>query len=154
MLYVNPLDLQVNRLQSGPEDSQKRRLALREMEHSFLFTLLQEMRKAMADESQPASRETEMYTEMLDDALSSEMARTGQLGLAKQIERQLDSQLKKSAGAADDQKGGSNGSYYGDMPGRFVDESDEVGFGRCVSSFGKGLSKHLCEPSATGRCEL
>lgn len=105
MLYVNPLDLQMTRIQKGPDDPQTRRVALREMEHSFLFTLLQEMRKAMTDKSRPTSRETELYTEMLDDSLSAEMAGSGQFGLARQIEQQIQSPLKRSAPAADTLKG-------------------------------------------------
>jgi len=91
MLYVNPLGVgNVDRINAIKDPQKKEKLALQEFEHLFLFTLLQEMRKTI-----PLLKETEggqekdLYTEMLDDALSGQMARSGQMGIAKQIEEQL-----------------------------------------------------------------
>lgn len=96
MLYVNPLDSQMSRIQGGPENPERRHVALQELEHSFLFTLLQEMRKGMTETlAGPSSQERDLYVEMLDDGLSAEMARSGQMGLARQIEQQLAAQEPK-----------------------------------------------------------
>jgi len=90
MLYVNPMEMQLTRAQGGLESPERRKAALQELEHSFLFTLLQEMRKGMTETlSGPASQERDLYTEMLDDGLSAEMARSGQLGLARQMEQSM-----------------------------------------------------------------
>jgi Rod binding domain-containing protein len=96
MLYVNPLGTQDwARVQSSADgasgDNQVREKAvLQELEHLFLFTLLQEMRKtvSIAGESEK-SPGSDLYDEMLDDALSGSMASSGQVGVAKQIEEQL-----------------------------------------------------------------
>jgi Rod binding domain-containing protein len=75
---------------AGGNKEAREKTALQELEHLFLFTMLREMRKT----TQPAksvdnSSERQTYDEMLDDALSGEMARSGQVGLAKTIEAQL-----------------------------------------------------------------
>jgi flagellar protein FlgJ len=91
MLYVNPLTGPAAALVSGAQaDPARQRLALQEMEHMFLFTLLQEMRKSVPpDPLLGSGSQRGLYEEMFDDAISGEMARTGQFGLAAQIERQL-----------------------------------------------------------------
>jgi len=91
MLYVNPLDAgNATRIDLTKDPGAKQKVALEELEHLFLFTLLQEMRKTV-----PILEETEggpergLYEEMLDDALSGQMASSGQMGIAKQIQEQL-----------------------------------------------------------------
>ena len=90
MLYVNPLDPSLMRLEGMANKSGQEKVALQELEHFFLYMLLQEMRKttdiAGTNEKGP---EMDLYNEMLDDALSGEMSKSGQIGLAKQIEQQL-----------------------------------------------------------------
>ena len=74
----------------GETHAERERGALRDLEQFFLFTLLKEMRKTINDGGlfeQNASRE--YYDELLDHALSKEMARSGQLGLADMLEKQL-----------------------------------------------------------------
>ena len=74
----------------GETNAERERGALRDLEQFFLFTLLKEMRKTINDGGlfeQNASRE--YYDELLDHALSKEMARSGQLGLADMLEEQL-----------------------------------------------------------------
>ena len=92
MLYVNPLDSpNLSRIDTTKDPKAKEHLALQEFEHVFLFTLLQEMRKTVpiGGEDEKQNEEKELYSEMLDDALSGQMASSNQLGVAKQIETQL-----------------------------------------------------------------
>jgi Rod binding domain-containing protein len=103
MLYVNPLESSVGSLTrvDSPGAPGREKLALQELEHTFLFTLLQEMRKTEEpDALLPSGRDREMYDEMLDDALSSEMAKSGQLGLAKQMQQMLEAAQHKGVKAA------------------------------------------------------
>ena len=91
MLYVTPLELvgpARGLAQAG--GAARERVALEELEHYFLFMLLQEMRKSIpSDGLLDGGQGRKIFEEMLDDALSKEMARSGQLGVAKQIEQQL-----------------------------------------------------------------
>jgi len=91
MLYVNPLEARgAGQVFAGQDKAAKEKAALQELEHLFLFTMLKEMRKTTETvKSADRSHEREIYDEMLDDALSGEMARSGQVGLAKTIEAQL-----------------------------------------------------------------
>ena len=91
MLYVNPLETYgASSAKALTNDSQRREVAVRELEHFFLFMLLQEMRKTIPmGDGNDTGHELRLYHEMLDDALSGEMAKSGQLGIAKQIEGQL-----------------------------------------------------------------
>jgi Rod binding domain-containing protein len=91
MLYVNPITAAnttgIN-IASSPEGKQK--LALQELEHFFLFTLVSEMRKTSPTFSGlQEGPESDFYNEMFDDALSGQMAKSGQLGVAKMIEEQI-----------------------------------------------------------------
>lgn len=91
MLYVNPLDAP-RAYENGPlsEDPARRRIALQEMEQYFARLLLREMRSTLPEGGIfPRSAQREHFEEMLDDALSAEMARSGQLGLARMLEEQL-----------------------------------------------------------------
>ncbi|MBI5094105.1 MAG: rod-binding protein [Candidatus Hydrogenedentes bacterium] len=93
LLYVNPL--------SGPHAAQpevsgsgagsdRERTALKELEHYFAFTLLQEMRKSVPKAGLlDGGQAQQIYEEMLDDALSGSMAASGQLGVSRMLEQQL-----------------------------------------------------------------
>jgi len=91
MLYITPLET----IASGPapanrDDIGLQKTALRELDHLFAFTLLKEMRKTIPrDTLFNGGYAREMYEEMLYDALSAEIAKTGRLGVAEHVERQL-----------------------------------------------------------------
>ena len=92
MLYVNPLLTVHEGTFDGKvaSDPVRERVALEELEHYFLFTLLKEMRKTVPDDGLfGGGPERQLYDEMLDDALSAAMAKSGQLGVADTIEAQL-----------------------------------------------------------------
>lgn len=91
MLYVNPVSsLETFRAEGAPNDAVRQRAALEELDHLFAFTLLQEMRKTVPSEGLfGQSNERRTYEEMLDDALAGQMAKTGQLGIGRQVEAQL-----------------------------------------------------------------
>jgi len=90
MLYVNPVELGLaGRVASTSGDEAKRQQALGELEHLFLYTLLQEMRKSVVvGAKDDRGQAQKLHEQMLDDALSGAMARSGQLGLAQQMEQQ------------------------------------------------------------------
>lgn len=91
MLYVEPIS--TARLYGADgklDETAQRKTALEELEHFFTFTLLQEMRKSVPEDGLLGDGpQRRMFEEMLDDTLSAEMARSGQLGLAQQIDEQL-----------------------------------------------------------------
>ncbi|NIA15422.1 MAG: hypothetical protein GWP08_15250 [Nitrospiraceae bacterium] len=88
---MNPIDARLSRTgEIAGGAPQREQIALQEMEHLFLYMLLQEMRKSteiLPDGTK--GREQEMYNQMLNDALAGAMAESGQFGLAQQIETQL-----------------------------------------------------------------
>lgn len=90
MLYVNPLvnsrELEVTR----PDSPERRKQALQEFEHLLAFQLLREMRKTVPkNELVGDSPESDYYNEMMDDFMAGQMARSGQLGVAKMMEEQM-----------------------------------------------------------------
>ncbi|MFO7976019.1 MAG: rod-binding protein [Candidatus Hydrogenedentota bacterium] len=91
MLYVNPLDApRASENGALGDNAARRRIALQEMEQYFARLLLREMRASIPEGGIfPRSAEREHFEDMLDEALSIEMARSGQLGLAKMLEEQL-----------------------------------------------------------------
>ena len=91
MLYVNPAaSLHAVRGEALSQPEAKERLALEEFEHFFVFTLLQEMRKTIPKGGLlDGGMAEEMQDELLDDALSREIAASGQFGVAGLIEEQL-----------------------------------------------------------------
>lgn len=91
MLYVNPLATPYSaRMGSLPAGPPRDATAFRELEHFFLYMLLQEMTKTVPKGGLfDAGRETEVYHDLLNDALSGEMAASGQLGVAKIMAEQL-----------------------------------------------------------------
>ena len=90
MLYVNPLENRSVAVPAAADKAQKEKMALRELEHFFLYTLMKEMRKT-TDVGNQKSHEQGLYEDMQDDALAGIMASSGQVGLAKQIELQMQS---------------------------------------------------------------
>lgn len=91
MLYVNPLEAP-HAFEHGPlaQDAARRRVALKEMEQYFARLILREMRATIPEGGLfPRSAQQTHFEEMLDDALSAEMAESGQLGLARMLEEQL-----------------------------------------------------------------
>ncbi|MCX5759409.1 MAG: hypothetical protein NTU83_13065, partial [Candidatus Hydrogenedentes bacterium] len=71
MLYVNPLETRSTaQTFAGTDKHAKEKAALQELEHLFLFTMLQEMRKTTQVAKKPGdnSSERQTYDEMLDDA--------------------------------------------------------------------------------------
>ena len=107
MLYVNPLATPFfARSQQIADEAARERLALQELEQHFIYMLLQEMRKSLPEESLLEGGSTRrMYTEMLDDALSREMAQSGRFGLAQQIADQLHAdQVRNNITPAEDSR--------------------------------------------------
>jgi Rod binding domain-containing protein len=87
MLYVNPATTQGA---ASVNQEVKQRNALRELERLFAYMLLQEMRRTVPEDNLLGSGlATQMQSDMLDDALSGAIAESGQLGLAKLIEDQI-----------------------------------------------------------------
>jgi Rod binding domain-containing protein len=91
MIYVNPVNPLLNRTSgmtgAGTEAQQK--AALQEFEHLFLYSLLRQMHESVTVSGEKKGHEMQLFEEMLDDALAGEMARSGQVGVARQIERQM-----------------------------------------------------------------
>ena len=92
LLYVNPMSAP-QAIQPGAAvgaSSAKEQKALKELEHYFAFTLLQEMRKSVPKTGMlDGGQAQQMYEEMLDDAMSGNMAASGQLGVSHMLEQQL-----------------------------------------------------------------
>ncbi len=91
MLYIDPLRSPfLSYPQAAGTEAAKEKAALQELEHYFIYTLLQEMRKTVGNFAGAAqSREASIFDEMFDDALSGAVAQSGQFGLAAQIAAQL-----------------------------------------------------------------
>lgn len=91
MLYVNPMEANGNmRSTMGQIANQKESKALEEFERVFLYQMLREMRKTVSSDGGlfERSAQLEFFEETMDDALAGEMAQSGQLGIAKQIQAQ------------------------------------------------------------------
>lgn len=90
LLYVDPINPSLRVNDPAALQGVKRQVALEELEHHFAYTLLREMRKTVPESGLlKKSQAEEMHEEMLDDALSGAMAKTGQLGIARLVEQQL-----------------------------------------------------------------
>jgi flagellar protein FlgJ len=91
MLYVNPMEMR----QPLPADgaglkNAKQKQSLEEFERLFLYQLLREMRKTVPEDGLlGSSQEQSFFEEIMDDHLAGQMAKSGQLGIAAQIEQQL-----------------------------------------------------------------
>ena len=91
MIYVNPVNPLLNRTtgMTATGNEAQRKAALQEFEHLFLYSLLREMHQSVSVTGEKKGREMQLFEEMLDDALAGEMARSGQVGIGRQIEKQL-----------------------------------------------------------------
>ncbi len=81
----------------------KLRDATRQMEAQFLHQLLRAMRRTVP--STQRSYATQMYTDMLDEALAQQLAQSDQFGLGKLLYEKLSAYLpseKTSGGDKDD----------------------------------------------------
>lgn len=86
MLYVNPINYVTPNLNISGSEETRKKIAGEEMERLFLYELLKEMRKTvMQSKLFPQNSTKEIYYDMLNDAFAGEMAKSGQLGIAKQI---------------------------------------------------------------------
>jgi Rod binding domain-containing protein len=91
VLYVNPL---VSTYPTGALDTvsgpARTQLAAQELEHLFAFMLLQEMSKTVPEGGLfGAGLAVRYQRELLNDVMAGEMAKSGQLGIAKLVAEQL-----------------------------------------------------------------
>jgi len=91
MLYVNPMTtLSASRQGDVLQAASREEMALKEFEQYLFYTMLQEMRKSIPKGGLfDGGRSQEIFEQMFDDALSAEMAKSGQFGIAQQIADQL-----------------------------------------------------------------
>ena len=96
MLYVNPLEAQrSSTLPLEQQKTQRTEKALQEYERLFLYQMLREMRKTVPENGLfGRSSQQEFFEEMFDDYLAGEMAESGQFGIAKMMEAQLEARQK------------------------------------------------------------
>ncbi len=86
MLYVNPINPALSNIDPASGENAKKKIAGEEIERLFLYELLKEMRKTtFHSKFLPENSTQEIYNDMLNDAFAGEMAKSGQLGIAKQI---------------------------------------------------------------------
>ncbi len=96
MITVNPFVTGLRAESSAPANTAAReKQALQEFERVFVYKLLREMRNTVTRNGllgdSPAQR---MFEEMLDDLHAKEMAQSGQLGLANQMQEQITRDLE------------------------------------------------------------
>lgn len=97
MLYVNPINPTLSNTDYASGENAKKKIAGEEMEHLFLYELLKEMRKTTFHSKFLHENSTqEIYNDMLNDALAGEMAKSGQLGIAKQIIQETETIQKRT----------------------------------------------------------
>jgi flagellar protein FlgJ len=95
MLYVNPYESNAALRFGSPNAPEREKAALEEFEQVFLREMMKSMRKTVPDGGLfPQSQQKSFFDDMLDDHLAREMAHSGQLGVAKQIQAQLDATRK------------------------------------------------------------
>lgn len=95
MLYVNPFAGNTALLNAAPDSPMREKVALREFEQLFLKELMKSMRSMVPPGGLfPKSQQGEFFQDMLDDTLARTMADSGQLGVAKQMEAQLEASRK------------------------------------------------------------
>lgn len=90
-------------------DDQRWRLreATRQMEAQFLHQLLRAMRRTIP--AAQSSYATQMYTDMMDEALAQQLAHSDQFGLGKTLYEKLSPYLqtsKRVTGGTDDEQTG------------------------------------------------
>lgn len=90
MLYVNPQTAHsVHQGDMKPGTKARDAEVLREYEQLFIYQMLKEMRKTVPDYGVVDGPQQEHFHEMMDDFLAGEMARSGQFGIAAQLEAQI-----------------------------------------------------------------
>jgi flagellar protein FlgJ len=91
MLYVNPYAGNIALMHGKADSTQREKVALQEFEQVFLRELMKSMRATVPDGGLfPKSQQSSFFNDMLDDTMARTMAQSGQLGVAKQIEAQLE----------------------------------------------------------------
>jgi len=93
MLYVNPeLGVGFNGASLLPGASGRETKALKEFEQLFLFQMLKEMRRTVPEGGlfETSGVRKAYFDEMLDDYLAGQMAESGQLGIAREMQEQID----------------------------------------------------------------
>jgi flagellar protein FlgJ len=91
MMYVDPASnsfaLRSAESFGGPA---RQEAVLKEFEQVFINQLLKEMRKSLPEGGlMPKSQQQQYFEEVFDDNLAGEMARSGQFGIARQMQDQL-----------------------------------------------------------------
>ncbi|MBI2423467.1 MAG: rod-binding protein [Candidatus Hydrogenedentes bacterium] len=108
MLYVNPAynrSFDQASLQ-GKKPSEETK-ALREFERIFAYQFIKELRKSVPESPLfGSSTATEYFNDMLDDLWAGEMAKSGQLGIARDIQSQWRAQEAGKKGLASAQHRG------------------------------------------------
>ncbi|MCC6487104.1 MAG: rod-binding protein [Candidatus Hydrogenedentes bacterium] len=91
MLYVNPLATPFTvRTEAALSQASRESAAAEELEHFFAYLLLQEMQATVPEDGLfDSGLASDFQRDMLNDALSGEVARSGQLGIAKMVREQL-----------------------------------------------------------------
>jgi len=91
VLYVNPYAADPTLLNGTVSDRERETVALEQFERQFLRELMKTMRRMVpSGELFPDSQQKQLFNEMLDDHFAGAMAKSGQLGIAKNIQAQLD----------------------------------------------------------------
>lgn len=109
MLYVDPIAERHIAAPGGPGALRARREgAAQEFERFFVYQLVREMRKSVPKTGLLGkSQQQDLYEEMFDDFMSGEMARSGQLGIAKLVNQELE----KPGAASEASKSGASSPY-------------------------------------------
>ena len=91
MLYVNPLASALTaRTEAALNPAFREETASKELEHFFAYLLLQEMQETIPEDPIfGGGLASDFQRDMLNDALSGEIAESGQLGIAKLVTEQL-----------------------------------------------------------------
>lgn len=88
---VNPLQ-GLSQKDNSLASTQKEKKAFQDFEKMFVHMMLKEMRKTLnASSMTEKSHATKMYEEMMDEAMADQMAASNQLGIAKDLFNQLES---------------------------------------------------------------
>lgn len=77
---------EIDRLREGAKEKK----AFKEFEQMFVHLMLKEMRKTVNESSWgQKSHAAKMYEEMMDESLAAQMAESGQMGVARQLQQTL-----------------------------------------------------------------
>ncbi|MCC6696283.1 MAG: rod-binding protein [Candidatus Hydrogenedentes bacterium] len=91
MLYVNPLATPFTvRTEAALNQASRETAVTEELEHFFAYLLLQEMQATVPEDGLfNSGLASDFERDMFNDALSGEIAKSGQLGIAKMVREQL-----------------------------------------------------------------